>query len=428
MAENIKLIKDQQNNFTVDAGYFYTFDHDQDSLLQKTDDGNTSFTYPFDTLLGNDPADVVASAEFDGVYFWSLQNRSTGVYIRRWKIDNYVCKLQQTFEYLDSDPNHNYDSEAFSVAHYHTTLSAPVSSGATTINVAKYADDSDLMGFTTTSGDPLTIHLGPNSSGEEEDAQVSTASGTVINLVSGVSYDYASSDEVNFYTYLWVFNNYDGTSATVGALYKFDAYTGDYITRYPGGAYTDVGAATFYRLQGVFDDYPDIDTLAFVKQTNTLFVNAEAAGATLPFYGSMVMENVLSNDATVIPLYDIAMDGDNVYRLQNASDGGGNLTEWSTRLNYELSSLNAFVTSISLAADPAVIAANNVATSNVTAYVRDQFWEPIVGRTVTFSEDDPVGTIAPATPNTDGDGKATTVYTSGTTAREVKITAKVDQT
>ena len=43
MAENIKLRK---RNFTVNEGYFYTIENDRDNLLQKTDDGNTAFSYP----------------------------------------------------------------------------------------------------------------------------------------------------------------------------------------------------------------------------------------------------------------------------------------------------------------------------------------------------------------------------------------------
>lgn len=424
-SENIKLIKSQQDNFTVDQGYFYTFDHDQDSLLQKTDDGNTSFSYPFDTLLANVSTDVVKSAEFDGVYFWSLQNKSNKVSIKRWKVDNYICKLQQTFDYLDSDPSHTYDSNAFSVAHYHTQLTSAVVSGATTIYIDNYSDDSVLMGFTTTSGDGLTMHLGPNSNGEEEDIEVSATVSGGVTVSGSTQYGYAEDDLVNFYTYIWMFNDYNGVSSATGALYKFDAYTGDYVTRYAGGAYKDVGAATFYKVDS-FATYGNVDTLAYVKGTNTLFVNVGAAGATLPYYGSMVMENIKLDEATVIPIYDICMDDQNIYRLQDVPDGTN--TTWSA-YSYLLSSLDAFVTSISLAAYPAIIAANTIATTDIIAIVKDQFLQPIVGRLVYFTEDDPVGSITGGTPkNTDSDGKAETIYTSGDAAREVKITAVVEQT
>ena len=426
--ENIKLVKNQQNNFTVDQGYFYTFDHDQDSLLQKTDDGNTSFSYPFDTLLGNTADDIVKSAEFDGVYFWSLQNLSgNDIAIRRWKIENYVCKLQQTITSgtIGSGP-HYFDSMAFSVEHYHTQLSSAVISGAMNIYFDDYWDDSTLMNFTTTSGAGLTIHLGPNSNGEEEDVEVTaTISGGVTISGATTQYDHAEDAPIHFYTHLWVFNDYDGVSSTTGALYKLDAYTGDYITRYAGGAYTDINAATFYNVDS-FTVYGVVDTLAYVKGTNTLFINVGAVGTSSPHYGSMVMENIKLDEATVIDVYDICMDDQNIYRLQETPDGTN--TVWSY-YSYLLSSLDAFVTSISLAAYPAIIAANTVSTTDITAIVKDQFLQPIVGRLVYFSDDDSTGSITGGTPiNTDSDGKAETIYTSGDTAREVKITAVVEQT
>jgi len=429
--ENIKLDKTTQPNFTINEGYFFTFDYSQDNLLQKTDDGNTAFSYPFDTLLTN----AVKSSEFDGVYFWSLENPSGSISIKRWKIDNYICKLQQTLTYTD-DSSHTYGANAFSVEHYHTQFKYSATSGTNTIYLSNYSDDASLMGFTTTSGQGLRLHLGPNTNGEEEDVTVSgviPGSGVVVSgvvdysvvLNESLQYNYASSDPVNFYTYLWVFNNYDGTNSARGALYKFDAYTGDYITRYAGGAYKSISAATFYKVDS-FSEFGDVDTLCYVKGTNLLFVNVHAAGASLPYYGSMVMENVKSDERTVIAIYDLAMDSQNVYRLQDIPDGSS--TTWSA-YSYILSSLDSFVTSISLAAYPAVLPANTVATSNIVAIVKDQFLQPVVGRLVYFSDDDSVGSISGGTPKTtDSEGKAETVYTSGDSAREVKITARVEQT
>lgn len=419
--ENIKLIStnNQQGNFAVDAGYFYTFDNQQDNLIQKTDDGNTAFSYPLDTLMSDTASDAVVRTEFDGVYFWTLQNfTSTTIAIRRWKLDNFVCKLQQTISGSDINAD-DYDSEAFSVAHYHTSFSGTTNSGTSTIYMDKYADDSTLMGFTTTAGDGLILHLGPNTNGQEEDVEVTGTAGDGVAISGTTQYDYTASDEINFYTYLWIFNDNAG-----GALYKADAYTGVYITKYTGGAYSDISAATFYNVDS-FASYGAVDTLAYIKGTNILFVNVGAAGATLPYYGSMVMENIQDDETTVIPVQDLAMDDQNIYRLQLTGDGA--TSSWIT-YSYELSSLDAFITSISLAAYPAILAANGIATSSITAIVKDQFLQPITNRLVTFTEDDPNGTVAPVTGNTDSNGVANTVYTSGITAREVLITATAEQT
>ena len=416
--ENLRLMK---RNFTVDQGYFYMFDEAQDNLLQKTDDGNTSFTYPFDTLMTNE----VLSAEFDGVYFWSLEvgSGADDMTIKQWKIDNYICKLQNTFNFVESG-SHKYESEAFSIEHYHTTLNGATVSGSSTIYLNKYSDDSS-MDFTSTSGIGVILHIGPNSDGEEEDVEVATTVSGGVTIDGTTQYSYLSGDEVNYYTHIWMFNNYDGLSST-GALYKFDAYTGDYLTRYGSGAYTDVSAATFYNVDS-FAAYGNVDTLAYVKGTNTLFINTGQAGVTLPYYGSMVMDNVQDDEATVIEVYDMVMDDQNVYRLQKKATYYGSTESW-TYYSYQLSSLDSFVTSISLAAYPAIIAANQVSTSDIVAIVKDQFLQPIVARLVTFTDDNTKGTIIGSPDNTDADGKAQVVYKSGDDATEVKITAVVEQT
>jgi len=416
--ENVKLRK---RNFTVDQGYFYSFDDDQDNLLQKTDDGNTAFSYPVDALLSNE----ILSTEYDGVYFWSLEDPSAdNITIKRWKIENYVCKLQQTFSFVGNG-SHKYESAAFSVEHYHTALTSSVAVSGTTLYLDKYSDHTS-MNFTTTSGDPLTLHLGPNSSGQEEDVQVNTTISGGVTLVSGTQYAYASSNEVNYYTHIWMFNDHDGVAST-GALYKFDGYTGDYLIKHGSGAYKDIDAATFYNVDS-FTVYGDVDTLVYVKSTNALFVNIESA--TLSYYGSMVMDNVKTDEATIRLIYDLVMDDQNVYRLQDgATYYEQDHDSWGGRYNYQLSSLDSFVTSVSLAAYPAIIAANGTATSSITAIVKDQFLQPIATRLVYFSEDaDPGGSILPTPVNTDSKGEADTVFTSGTAAEEVKITAVVEQT
>jgi len=413
MSENTKL---KYSNFTIDQGYFYTFDHGLDALVQKTDDGNTAFTYPYDTLMSTE----VTSSEFDGVYFWSLENSSPTSRVRRWLIDNYICKLQETITFNSSNySGHNFDVDAFTVEHYHDTLVSGVAVSGTQITLNTYYDHATISG--------ATLHLGPNSNGEAEDVVVSgTISGTQNVTISPTIYEYAVNDSVNYYTNLWLFNNYNGTSTSTGALYKINAHTGAYIKKYPGGAYKDVTACTFYKVNS-FANHGTNDMLCYVKGTNTLFVNVgEEFESKLRYYGSMVMENILSDEVTVITVHDIAMDDQNVYRLQKGDDGSG--SQGWTYYSYNLSSLDSFVTSISLGAYPAIIAANTVSTSSVVAIVKDQFLQPIVGRLVYFTEDDPVGSIIGSPQNSDADGEASVTYKSGTSAREVKITARVEQT
>jgi len=421
MASTYENIKFRKRNMTVSDGYFYTIDDDSQNLIQKTDDGTTSFTFPLSTLMTNE----VKSLEFDGVHFWALEDGAATdeVTIKRWFIDNYICKLQDTYTLssgtLYGGNLHKFDSNAFSVEHYHTTMGT-TASGSTSIDIATYWDSSNIVGS--------TLHLGPNTNGEYEDSLVlSTISGGVI-VQDPISYNYANGDKAQYYTNIWLFNNFDEASSTTGALYSFSVTTSglDYVSHYPGGAYKDIEAATFYNVDS-FTEYGSVDTLSFVKATNMLFVNTSAAGLTLPFYGSMVMDNIEADEATVIPVYDLAMSDQNVYRLQLKATYYQSTYTW-TNYNYQMAALNSFVTSLALAAYPGIIAANTVSTADIEAIVKDQFGNPVVGRLVYFTDDDPVGSIIGGTPiGTDSEGKAQTVYKSGNTAREVKITATVEQ-
>jgi hypothetical protein len=164
-----------------------------------------------------------------------------------------------------------------------------------------------------------------------------------------------------------------------------------------------------------------------------LFINVGTAGATLPYYGSMVLENISADESSVIAVVDIAIEGDNVYRLQKREDGASG--DW-TPYSYDLSSLNSFISSISLSANPALLAANAISTANIDAYVKDQFLQPIVNKNVDFSIVSGDGTISippgplkvdDDTAKTDSDGRAQAIYTSGTTAQEIQLRSTAAQ-
>lgn len=417
--ENVKFKK---RNITVVDGYFYSISEESDTLLKKSSDGTTAFTYPLDNLLNNE----VQSLEFDGVYFWSLEDGANlnELVVRRWFIDNYICKLQQVYTLssgiLYGGALHKFDSNAFSIEHYHTTLSATVSGGSDTLYINKYWDSSTISG--------ATLRIGPNSDGEYEDAVVNNVVSSGVLLSTPITYSYSVGDAVNYYNNLWLFNNYNGLDSSTGALYKFNVtHSGiTYDAHYSGGAYKDIEAATFYNVDS-FTEFGNVDTLAFIKATNMLFVNVSDVSGALSYYGSMVMDNIESDESTVIVVYDVSMDDQNVYRLQTKATYYGNTYNWS-EYNYQMASLNSFVTSLALAAYPGIIAANTVSTAEIVAVVKDQFGQPVVGRMVYFTEDDPVGSITGGTPiSTDNEGRSQTIYKSGNTAREVKITATVEQ-
>lgn len=401
-------IKNTKQNMTIVDGYFYTFDEVTDLLIQKTDDGVTAFSYPLDTLLNNQ----ILSLEHDGVNFWSLESTGTDkIAIKRWQIENYICKLKNEFSFVPTS-QHKYSSSAFSIEHYHTTITGTYSQGATIVGILPEYEDKITSG--------MKVTFGPNENGESETVDVVDANNGLLVLADPLTYNYGYNniidgwDRVHFYKNIWFFNNYDGIDNTKGALYKLNAYTGNLITKYPSGAYKDITASTFYKVSS-FVKYGPVDSLCFVKSTNILFINVNSTGTNLNYYGSMALDNI--SGSTISTIYDLAMYGQNIYRLQNV-DGG---------FNYRLSTLTSMVASISLVAQPAIIAANQISTSNIIALVKDQFFQPVPGRIINFADDDTVGFVLPVTKSTDNEGKATITYTSGNTAREVKITATVSQ-
>ena len=153
------------------------------------------------------------------------------------------------------------------------------------------------------------------------------------------------------------------------------------------------------------------DNLTFIA--GTIMYNTSAVE--LPYYGSMVMDNITSNVVAV--LQDMAVDRNNLYRLQGSST-----------YDYFLSPLESFVTSISLSASPAIIAANGLSTTNINAWVKDQFLQPIPNRRVTFSENGDGSITGGIELNTDAEGFVQTVYRAGTLAQDVQVTATVQQT
>lgn len=453
--ENITLRK---QNVTMVDGYFYMLDQDQDAMIVKTDDGTQAYSYPLDTTISNQ----VVSLEHDGRNFWSLENPGGDtIKIKRWNFENYVLKLRDDFNLVPTG-SHKYNSNAMAIEHYHLRFksNAIVGSNVLSMYVPKtFQSDLDLIAKLQSG---MIISLGPNINGQTEDISVNsvtvqaTGQETVynVNLNSSTVYAYSGPTEVgpeydynerygdpaSFYNNIWVFNNWDGVSSADGALYKLNAYTGSYQTRYAGGEYKNVNACTFYAVPNYIfnrdwqdtplaDDafnWPKFNSIAYVRTTNLIFLNPNNFSAS---YSSMTMDNLQSNQATVIPIYDITMEGVNVYRLQlEATYYGTTYTFTGGNYSYQLSTLEPFITSISLRANPAILPANLTNTSEITAIVKDQFNLPIGAKPVYFTEDDALGElIGPNPANTDSDGVAKTTYRAGNTAREVKITATAQQ-
>lgn len=405
MASNIRFTK---LNMTAVDGYFFMFDEVLDVLFEITSDGTTAFSYPLDTALSKS----IISLEHDGVNFWSMERGTditTDVIIKRWKLENYICKLKQTVNYIGTG-THKYDSNAFTVEHYHTTVTGAVPAGSYTVGMQTGFHEKLLSG--------MTVTLGPNEDGYSETIAVAGSADGEVVLQDQTEYAYLDTDKLQFYTDIWMFNNYDGVAST-GALYDFNAYSGSYKTSYPGAVYSNINSATFYEVDSFSIEHGIVNSLMYVKASNILFVDVNPVSNRLVYYGSMAMDNIAAGGASVYTIHDLAVEDQNIYRLQVIDSGN----------NYSLSTLDSIVASVALEASPAILPANEISSTTITAVVKDQFFQPVAGRLVTFQEDeDSTGYLGTPNPvNTNAEGVATIYFRAGNKAAEVTITAIVDQ-
>ena len=422
-------------HMTGEDGYFYMFDHAVSNLIVKTDDGSIAFTYPLDTDIS--AHGEVFAVEFDGFNFWTLQNPAGSIVIRQWQLENYVVIQQAGSPYIKTDGTHTWDSNALTVEHYHLEFSVQELASPPQSVISVQDSDGIISGdIDTYAKTPMLVYLGPSThssnEGVTEAHTVQTASSLTITLNSNLSYNYEAGDPVTLISYVWLFNNYYETSSE-GGLYRFNSNGLGISNYWAGNEYDNTYACTFSAIPaGTFvDPAGAVHALSYVRGSNMLIkqVGDTADPNYLDNYGSMAMDNVNNAGTEIYTVYDMFIYNLNVYRLQNKATYYGGDHTWGAFNHYQLATLEPFVHSISLQASPAVIPADNgTSTSTITAVVKSQFLEPIVGRTVTFTDDDGVGDVSPDTNATDSDGVATTIYYSGTTAREVTITATAVQT
>lgn len=435
-------------------------------LQQKVDDGSIAFSYPLDTTIDN----PIKELEWDGVYFWSLETKTSGFIVRKWKIEAFICKQDQKFEYTNGG-GHTYDADAFSVEHFRLTVGNNDNGGGgyTTGLTDILISDTSML----TPGDVLTfvrrdtpVSSRSGTSFVEQKIVQSVLSATQVRLTTAMAGDPHGDgkgfrgpaavvglpstqlqlpDHVYVSKQLWINNKYAPSDLTKAALYKTSVFNGSVITTYAGTQYQAVGGATFYAKynQATVNNLKYNTTIAvdaaaggrqawllFAKSTSMLFYNP----STNVFDKSMVMNNVKANSVDNWPVFDLTIAGSEpdivILRLQLGTTYKNIslvLTDetWTT-YNYEKQILRRVVNSISVVADPSVIPADGVSTATISATLRDQYNVLVPsGKTVNWSDDSGQNRVSPTSSTTDSFGKATTTYTAGTTEQDTKITAAV---
>ena len=388
-------------NFVYLDNFFYTMDEDSQLLLKVTFDGSTAFCYTLDVPLQYE----VQSLDYDGYGFWSLERGSDRIIIRRWVIDNLICRQVDKFSVVSS-VSETIDAYALAIESYDVSFSGDESSGQVVLSVTD--------GNNMSQGDKLL--LGPNMYGQKEYVIVDSASSTSVTLDSPTVFGYSAGDQIRFYKYGYFFNNADGTDTSTGSLYKFDVYTGSIVRKEAGTQYKGVRAASigtvadrngnpviYYDDDGVADIFK---ALLFIKG-NLLFITDIYSSGYFRLVSSMLLD---IDNSTVT--FDLTTRGSVLYYLVSGYD-------------YSVAQFDITVMSVSVSAYPAVLPADGVSTSLITATVLDQYNNPIPQKIVKFTASD--GSLSSTQDITNDNGVATVTFISSHNVGTVDITAEVSQ-
>ncbi len=408
--ENIQI---DDGNFCMGmkAGTFATIDISAQSLKTMNETGtqqslytlSPSITNTFLSLAYTGPIDQLA--DVDGATFFTLEKvSSTQCQIKRWELDtvgvtldlkNTITKTTAATEY--------YDALGMGVEYYRRTFDDHAPEGAAYIDINSASRISN--------GDRL--FLGPSSDPDNENATeyvtVSSVSGTIVTLASGIVNQYVDGDDISFYKNIYLLSSlgYAGDISR-GTMFKIDPDTGSVIETDNKGLYQGVTACKWC---------PYVQAVACVSSTNMVFVR--------PYdwyqnWKSMFMNNVQADEATVFDVYDVEFDDDEIYKLMRKvtlrdDDGTKTTTSWGT-YNYRQDTLLPYTNSIDLYTNKAMMI-GGADTTTLEIQVRDQFGVGLLNVDVTAARvsGDTGITLNPVDGKvtTDSNGYTSVGYTSG---------------
>ena len=400
--ENIKF---PRQHFVIYNNYFYYFDERNNVLYQKVNNGDVVFTYPINGILGSNQ---VTSLEYDGYYFWSLQQGNTNedIIIKKWAIKNFICELVDSIE-LNHNADHKFNSTTFALEYYNTSLTEDLPKGSSELILENYGQKIE-------SGTILSI--GPDEYNRYEDV---TVTGTLpginkFGLNFYTEYDYLKETNVYFSKNIWLINHFLYTDPG-GGLYKINL---------PGKEIDDIVEEEDFEsvISSCFYNTIDTQYILFNIGTTLRFFNID----TLTVEKSMVMDNIEDDQVTLIPIYDIEVIGDSLYRLQKHATYFGTDNDFST-YNYQPSTLRPFIDSVTVDVSPKILPSNGVNVADVIAIIKDQYGEPIVFKTVKFEDTDPTGYMLINEDYTNLYGVAESNYRSGVSPASVIIRATATQ-
>jgi len=402
--------------FGPTGGRIYSIDHVTDTMLIKTYPGGTLVsTVPLDTSLLNE----VLELSYDGYYFWTLSRLGSGVgigiVINKWFLNNTTLVKQTGLANEINLINGStiYASEAFCVQRYETNLTTFASVGVTQVTLAS--------ALFLELGD--SIYFGPSTAaaGERTERTITGISGNTVFFTVPLTIQFNNLDKVIYRKNIWVFNNSSGTDITSGSLIQINSYTGNILTSYSSSSWRNVTAANIAS-----------GNLAFVRGSQLL--TYRPFGVNAGYQSSSMLLNIKNDNNTIIKVFSLEIDSTTIHKLQKESHIFNNTTfvyddEVGANANYHVDTeiIASKVQNITFIRDRSTFLGGS-SQSDFTVIVTDQYDLPILGRSISITEDDSSGSIPGGFNSftTNALGRGITRYNSGAapTNRPVLITVR----
>jgi hypothetical protein len=408
--ENIQI---QYGNFTIDRNFvFYTMDHVAGTLIAKTSVGVPVQTYTLATIIKE-----VLSLQFDGYYYWSLEQPIVaGFRVRKWEIgtDDIVRVVD---DYLYSpDAINTYDVNAIAVEAYTDSLDNQEVPGTTVFDV--------VDGQVITPGDNIVV--GPSTAvgfvGLYNFTTVIGKVGNTITVSPALNAVFSPADPIVFSRNFFAFS--DTAPANLeGALYMYKTSNGNPLSLDVSNMYNQVRAATFFK-----------NKLMFVKGSEVIWLNPD----TQTINRSQAIDNATVSRAGYVPTHDLAGSSETLYRLEqehvyyNDTFSRWETEDWSPLYNYNTSGVVPEIYFVALKAQPQTLHKSTsfyvtnspeVLDSEIVVTVLDQFRTPVFNRVVDFTSSG--GPLSSVQETTDENGQARITYTASSFPGDVTITAEV---
>jgi hypothetical protein len=406
--ENIQI---QHGNFTIDrsGSAFYTMNHSAGTMIKKSANGTVIQTYTLATIIKE-----VLSLQFDGYYYWSLEQPVvSGFRVRKWEIgtDDLVRVVD---DYLYTvDPINTYEVNSIAVESYADSLDNQETIGTTMFDLND--------GSVVVSGDDIIV--GPSTSigfeGLFSFATVIGKVGSQITINNPLEQTFSPNDPIVFTRDFFAFSD-TAPGNLEGALYRYKASTGAPLALDVSNLYGGVTASTFFK-----------NKLMFIRGSEVIWLNIDS----LTIFKSQAIDNATKDRAGYVDTFDLAGFSETLYRLEQEhvyyNDGFDRYDSenWFPLFNYNTNSTLPEIYFVALKAHPQVLHRSVAGMdpedlkAEVVVTVLDQFRTPVFNRVVDFTSDG--GPLSSIQETTDSNGQVRVTYTADAFEGDVVITAEV---